>query len=148
MPSYLKRKRSNASCESSKRAKTVQHYDRDIVCLPNECGSSKISFPRGKYRSKLAASGLIGKIHLVSSMTVEEVETEVRSVFSRPMGGRNDFPFVYLQSTGAGTRTLTIPCLSPSFKWTAQQVAKLGTCSQAVYILAKEHLIEDNASEV
>lgn len=90
----------------------------------------------------------MGKIHLVSTMSVEEVESEVRSVFSRPMGGRSDFPFVYLQSTGSGTRTLTVPSVSPSFRWTAQQVAKLGSSTQAVYIMAKELLVKESTLEV
>ena len=118
------------------------------MCLPVEYDANRISYPRGKFRAKLAASGLIGKLHLLSSMTVEEVQEEICSVFSKPMGGRKDFPFTYLQPTGAGTRTLTVPSVSPSFRWTAQQVAKMGSSSQAIYIIAKDKLIEDIDSEV
>ena len=73
-------------------------------------------------------------------MTVEEVEKEVRSVFSQPMGGRNDFPFAFLQPTGLGSKTLTVSSVSASFSWTAYQVAKLGGHKQPVYILAQDEL--------
>ena len=73
-------------------------------------------------------------------MTIEEVEEEVRSVFQGPMGGKSDFRFHFLQSTGVGTRTLTVPSVSSSFNWTAQQVAKLGSSKQAIYILAIDDL--------
>ncbi len=83
-------------------------------------------------------------MRLLSSITVEEVGDEVRSVFKKPMNGRRDFPFKFLQPTGAGSRTLTVPSVSASFSWTAQQVAKLGTVNQAVYIMAKDNLIEES----
>ena len=51
------------------------------------------------------------------------MENEIRSVFRGPMDGRDDFMFSFLQSTGVGTRTHTIPSVSASFQWTAQQVA-------------------------
>jgi len=77
-------------------------------------------------------------------MTVKEVEDEVRSVFFKAMGGRSDFPFIFLQPAGAGSRTLAIPSVSSSFSWTAQQVAKLGPNSkQSIYILAKDKLAVD-----
>ena len=88
----------------------------------------------------VGAGGLIGKVRLLSSRTVQELEDEVRSVFKKPMGGKEDFPFIFLQPTGAGSRTLTVPSVSASFSWTAQQVAKLGTTTQAVYIMAKDKL--------
>ena len=97
-------------------------------------------FPRGKYRASLGMRGLIGKIRLTSAMTVED---EVRSVFEKPMCGRKDFPFVFLQPTGAGSRTLTVPSVSPSFCWTAQQVAKLASSKQSIYVLAKDKLVEE-----
>lgn len=49
----------------------------------------------------------------------------MRSVFRGSMDGRSDFPFSFLQPTGAGTRTLMLPSISFSFRWTAQQVTKL-----------------------
>ena len=33
---------------------------------------------------------------------------EVRSVFQEAMSNRSDFPFVFLQPTGTGARTLTV----------------------------------------
>lgn len=149
LPSFLKRRRSNAERTANiKRAKPVQCWDRDIICLPDEHGVSRVPYPRGKYRAKLAALGLIGKIRLLSSMTVQEVENEIRSVFKKPMGSIADFPFQYLQSTGGGSRTLTVPCVSSSFSWTAQQVAKLGSSVQPIYIMAKDELVDDCDPEV
>lgn len=112
-----------------KRPKSTQVWDRDIVCLP-QSDEPKLSFPRGKYRAKLGEKGLIGKIRLTSTMSVEDVKNEVRSVFRYPMGGREDFCFDFLQPTGAASRTLTVPSVSSSFQWTAQQVAKLGNNKQ------------------
>ena len=76
----------------------------------------------------------------MSNMDEHEVEEEVRSVFRGPMGFRDDFPFEFLQPTGVGTKTLTIPAKSSSFFWTAQQVSKLGGYKQSIYILAKDSL--------
>ena len=149
---------------SSKRAKTVQIWDRDIICLPQRLSSQKIAYPRGSYRSILGEQGLIGKIRLMSNMDEDQVrcliatlthsvktlykhlqvKAEVHSVFQKPMGGREDFPFEFLQATGSGTRSLTVPAVSSSFRWTAQQVAKLGGYKQAIYILAKDDLVLDD----
>ena len=65
-------------------------------------------------------------------------------MFGQPIGQRSDFPFVFLQPTGAGSRTLTIPSTSSTFSWTASQVAKLGGYKQTIYILAQEKLSLDN----
>lgn len=75
-------------------------------------------------------------------MTVEEVNDEVLSVFCEAMGNRKDFPFSFLQSTGCGSRCLTVPSVSSAFQWTAQQVAKLGGSKQPIYILAGDKLME------
>ena len=74
-------------------------------------------------------------------MSVSEVEKEIRSVFQQPMNGQQDFPFLYLQPTGSGTRSLTVPALSSSFKWTVQQVAKLGGNKGIIYIMAQDNLL-------
>ena len=150
LPSYLKRKRQSGDVpSSSKRCKAIQCWDRDIVCLPQSSEpSTKLSYPRGKYRTRLGELGLIGKIRLMSNMTVDEVEQEIRSVFKGPMGGKRDFLFDFLQPTGTGTRTLTVPSVSSSFSWTAQQVAKLGGNKQAIYILARDELVLPQDSEV
>ena len=73
-------------------------------------------------------------------MTVEEVEDEIRSVFKHPMNSRDDFLFIYLQPTGCGSRSLTVPALSSSFDWTSQQVAKLGGNKGTMYIMAQDEL--------
>ena len=65
---------------------------------------------------------------------------EVRSVFRKVMQSRLDFCFVFLQPTGTGAQTLTVPSISNSFSWTAQQVAKLGGHKSPIYILAKDKL--------
>ena len=144
LPSYLKRKNvDERSGFTPKRTKTVQCWDRDIICLPSMStnNSVHITYPRGRYCAKLGESGLIGKIRLMSTMTVEDVEDEIRSVFHRPMGDRKDFPFVFLQPTGFGSKSLTVPSLSPSFRWTPQQVARLGGSKQSIFILAQDKLI-------
>lgn len=56
------------------------------------------------------------------------------------MGGNYDFPFHFLQPTGAGSRSLSVPAMSTSFRWSAQQVAKLGANKQTIYILAMDKL--------
>lgn len=151
LPSYLKRKKLSTNNPTSKRPKTVQFWDRDIICIPQPSSESKslhLAYPRGKSRAKLGSLGLIGKIRLSSTMSDEEVLQEIRSVFSVPMGQRADFPFVFLQPAGAGTKTLTVPAVSSSFCWTAQQVAKLGGYKQAIYILAKDKLKIPQNSDV
>jgi hypothetical protein len=83
---------------------------------------SPIPYPRGKYRELLGKKGLIGKIRLSSDMTPNEVEGEIRSVFQGVMKSTS-FQYTYLQPTGCGSRSLTIPAVSSQFVWTAQQVA-------------------------
>ena len=56
----------------------------------------------------------------------------------RPWGAGRTFNS--LQPTGAGSRTLTVPTVSSSFSWTAQQVVKLTANKQTVYILANNKL--------
>ena len=80
--------------------------------------------------------------------TIEEMQQEIHSVFSIPMGGRADFPFVFLQPAGAGIKTQTVSAVSSSFCWTVQQVARLGGYKQAIYILAKDELKIPQNSDV
>ena len=80
-------------------------------------------------------------------MSVEEVAAEVRSVFKEPMDNRNDFPFGYLQPTGSGSRTLSIPSVSSS-SWTAKQVARIGNNTGTIYILANDDLVLNDDDEV
>ena len=96
--SFLKRRGSEIHAgRSSRLAKTVQFFDCDIVCLPQEYGTATpILFPRGRNRAQLGEMDLIGKKRISSVMTVQEVENEVRSTFKKAMGDRNDFPFTFL----------------------------------------------------
>ena len=68
------------SSASTKRMK-VFSYDRDIICLPKslvECGGS-VPIPHNqRARSMLATGGLIGKIHLESSMSQKDIWREIR----------------------------------------------------------------------
>ena len=73
-------------------------------------------------------------------MTVDEVDDEIRSVFQHQMSGKKNFHFDFLQPAGVGTKSLIVPSVSSSFRWTAQLVAKLGG-KQPIYILAKDCLI-------
>ena len=45
-----------------------------------------------------------------------------------------------LQSTGGGSKLLSIPSVSSTFRWNAQQVARLATQKGAIYILAEAEL--------
>ena len=113
------------------------------MCLPQKYARSSnntLTFPRGRNRLQLGKSGLIGKIRLTSTMTVNEVEAEIRSAFSKSMNNREDFPFVFLQPTGCGSRSLTLPAVSSSFSWTSQMVARLGPTKRPIYILAQDTL--------
>ena len=120
LPSYLKRRRSDTvdSNKKSKKAKVIKQWDRDVVCLTPRKSDGVVSFPRGGYRTYLAYCGLIGKLHMTSDMDEEDVAREIRSIFKGPMMDKLDFQFQYLQATGSGTKSLTAPAQSESFKWT------------------------------
>ncbi len=152
LPSFLKRK--GFSKQSiSKRPKVVKTWDHDVLCISmdgmTESSKGVINYPRGKYRAKLARYGLIGKLHLSGDMTDDDVAAEIRSIFKGPMNNDLNFPFLYLQPTGCGSKSLTIPSQSSTFKWTPEQVARL--CGQAgtIYILAQSDLnITTDSEEV
>ena len=150
LPSFLKRRgiKSNNGSGKTKKPKVIKTWDRDILCIPkpsNQC--SGIRYPRGRYRAYLASSGLIGKLHLTSEMTDEDVEREIRSIFKGPMQNDDNFPFLYLQSTGGGAKSLTVPSQSASFKWTPHQVARLSSQSGTIYILAQADLYHVDTDE-
>ena len=67
----------------------------------------------------LSKHGLIGKLRLSSEMTEEEILDEIRSVFSYQFNDDPHFEFAILQATGGTSKSLTIPAVSSSFKWTA-----------------------------
>ena len=118
----------------------MKTWDKDIVCLPSEYAICNIvQIPRGKKRCALAQMGLIGKIHLTSEMSEENIMAEVRSVFAKAMNQDPHFAFKILYSTGGGTKTLTTLAVSTHFHWSAAQLAS--TCGQgAVYVLAERDL--------
>ena len=138
----MRRKGTNENMK--KKDKTVKAWDRDIVCIPqsrrNKTQGGNFMYPRGKYRSYLGSIGLIGKLHFTSQMSEEDVVAEICSVFKVQMNDNPHFPFVYLQSTGGGSKSLSIPSQSSSFKWTPQQVARLSVQSSIIYILAQDEL--------
>ena len=128
-------RQSKAPVPPSKRLR----FERDIVCLPKTKEES-IPIPRSKaYHSLLASNGLMEKIVLDSSMTEEEIMREIRSVFRKPMGYNTNFCFKILQTAGGGSKTLTVPSLSPSYQWTASAVA--GKIAKSpIYIMAVDDL--------
>ena len=71
LPSFLRKRKAVSSTEKNtgKRTKSIQVWDRDIICIPDSKSCQKIPYPHGKYRSQLGEDGLIGKIRLVSTMT-------------------------------------------------------------------------------
>lgn len=108
-----------------------------IICLPKSYQiNGSIKIPRGqKSREFLARNGLIGKISLSSNMNEEEIMTEISSVFAAKMGSDSNFPFTILQPAGGASRSLVIPSLSASFKWSASTVAGKNA-KVPIYILA------------
>lgn len=110
---------------------------------------SIVPYPRKNFRAELGANGLIGKLHLTSDMSVNDVASEIRSVFQKPMDGNESFNFTFLQPTGGGNNTLTVPSVSSTYEWTAQQVSKLATSRGCIYIMALDDLkFQDVDSEV
>ena len=86
MPSYRRRNQPGRGVDNPKKRKTIQSWDRDIICLPQSrmnraAGTSSFSYPRGQYRAMLGKMGLIGKINLSSHMNEEDEKQEIRSVF-------------------------------------------------------------------
>ena len=96
-----------------------------------------IAIPRKK-PSLLARHGLIGKIHLQSHWSEEELFVEVCSVFSDTTRGNVSFPFTFLIPTGGGSKTLTKPVVSATFKWTSKEVT--GKADSTIYIIAGKEL--------
>ena len=96
-----------------------------------------IKIPRG--RDFLARNGLIGKIRLSSNMSEKEIFQEICSVFSKPMNNNLNFSFSVLQVTGGASKSLTVPSVSASFKWTASAVAGKNA-KVPIYIMAREEL--------
>ena len=64
---------------------------------------------------------------------------EIRSVFSIPMENRSNFPFKILQPSGGSSKSLSVPALSCSFKWTASAIAGKNS-KTPIYVLACDDL--------
>ena len=105
------------------------------------------NFPRGKVRIELGKQGLIGKVCLQSWMSEDDIRAEIYSCFKKPFFEDPQFPFKYLQSAGAGAKSLIVPAVGDNFQWSAKQVAQMGG-SRAVYIWAQKALmVKESESE-
>ena len=117
LPAHLEKqakKRSKEKKCGNQRVYTKSHIGKDGL----------VKIPRNKsMRDYVAMNHLIGKIRLNSDMSEGEIFQEIRSVFDGPMAGADNFPFRILQTCGGGSKTLSTPVLSSSFKWTANAVA-------------------------
>lgn len=143
VPSILGKRRRKREV-ATKPAK-VASWDREVICLPScyvELFSSNgvMPIPRKK-KDVLGAFGLIGKIHLESTWTESEVQDEIRSVFEDAMDKDDSFPFNFLQVTGTGTKSLILPKVSASYKWTPKEVA--GRADRPLYILLRRHMKDE-----
>ena len=69
-------------------------------------------------------------------MTELQMFDEIRSIFHSPM---NEFSIRILQMSGGGSKTLTIPVVSSTYKWTASAVAGKNA-KWAIYVLADDPL--------
>lgn len=117
-------------------------YERDIICLPRWFGKEGelIQIPRKRAdRHFLAVNKLVGKIQLNSCMTESDIFDEIRSVFAGPMAGNEIFVFKILQSSGGDSRSLMVPEMSSSYKWTSLAVAGRNA-KVPIYVLAEERL--------
>ena len=70
----------------------------------------------------------------------DDVAADIRSIFKCPMNNEPNFPFLYLQPTGCGSKSLTIPSQSSAFRWTSQQVARLSGQAGSINIQAQSEL--------
>ena len=138
-PSFFLRKRK----KSSQSPKETQ-YVRDILCLPSSwCTMPWIPIPRGDRRSYLTENGLLGKIEFSSLMSSKDIILEVSRVFASQLGlstseieeGKR-FNFLFLQRTGAGSRTLCKPSVAESFERNGKHVASLAKSGNLIYIQA------------
>ena len=137
-PSILgKRRRKTVAAKSSK----IISWDREVVCLPQSYMDlfgldGVLPIPRKK-KDILASFGLVGKVHLESDWTAAEVVAEMKSTFSEVLQGE-DCTFKFLQFTGAGTKSLIVPKVSPSYQWTPKEVA--GRADRPVYLFLQNNL--------
>lgn len=74
-----------------------------------------------KKKDVLASFGLVGRLHLESDWSESEVIAEICLTFSDNV--TEDVQFQFLQFTGTGTKSLMVPKVSSSYKWTPKEVA-------------------------
>ncbi|KAG7491296.1 hypothetical protein MATL_G00001720 [Megalops atlanticus] len=134
------------SSNSGRRRRTPTGKKRiaikDIVCLPKDTSSTngRWKVPRGRDREKLSLQGLIGKIHINSAWSPEQVRAEISSLFKDAFGQTDQMEFKFLQCL-PGARCLMIPRTSSTFVWNGSEVLSL--CGQgALYILSESDLRE------
>ena len=60
-------------------------------------------------------------------MTEDELMSEIRLVFYSQMDEDEFFQFSTLQPSGEGSKTLSVPFVSSSFKWSACSIAVRST---------------------
>ena len=72
--------------------------------------------------------------------------SEIRSVFSSPMGHDPHFPFTFLQPCGMGTNALAEPSTS-SFVWSAKEVIRMAG-QGCIYIKAESELVDLRKKEI
>ena len=110
-----------------------------MILLPNSFKDER-GLTRGKAsQESLAANGLVGRICLSTDMTELQIFDEIRSIFRSPMNEDMEFSIRILRMSGGGSKTLTIPVVSSTYKWTASAVAgKNAKCP--IYILADDPL--------
>lgn len=103
-------------------------------------GEGNIKIPRSRCaREMLAKNGLIGKVTLTSDMDEDKIHSDIFSVFQKAMRKDPVFPFTILQPAGGTSKSLMIPSLSTSYRWTASVVAGKNA-KLPIYILAEADL--------
>ena len=103
--------------------------------------TSSCSIPIPRDRHDLSRSGLIGKITLNSEMDEEDIFSEIRSAFHKPMNNSKTFSFEVLQLIGGKGKGLTIPAKSSTYHWTASSIVPKNA-KVPLYILANEPLVK------
>lgn len=97
-----------------------------------------LPIPRKK-KDILASYGLVGRLHLESDWSEGEVLEEIRSTFKDSIHDSNQFKF--LQVTGVGSKSLMVPKLSASYKWTPKEVA--GRADKPIYVLLENDIADE-----
>lgn len=147
-PTLLRSKRRSRGSKQTGIGKMTT-YMRDTILLPPEYISKNgdIKVPRSINRTKLGKAGLVGKIEIDSGMSAADVSKEICEVFAKPMGYTKEdiiegrlFSFSYLQTTGAGSKSLCIPSVKDGFEWNGKNVASLAKSGSIIYLLAGEEL--------